>query len=43
MILERVGGRVEVSDAPLGGARFAVAVPRRGPAFQAGNQRGARQ
>jgi signal transduction histidine kinase len=29
MILERVGGRVEVGDAPLGGARFAITVPRR--------------
>ena len=29
MILERVGGRVDVGDAPLGGARFSVTVPRR--------------
>lgn len=27
MILERAGGRVEIRDSPLGGARFAVAVP----------------
>jgi signal transduction histidine kinase len=28
MILERAGGRVEIHDSPLGGARFAVTVPR---------------
>ena len=30
MILERVGGRVDVEGAPSGGARFVVTVPRRG-------------
>ncbi len=30
MILERVGGRVDVGDAPLGGARFSLVIPRRG-------------
>lgn len=29
LMLERVGGRVEVVDAPLGGARFALSIPRR--------------
>jgi signal transduction histidine kinase len=29
MILERVGGRVDVCSSPLGGARFTVTVPRR--------------
>jgi signal transduction histidine kinase len=29
MLLERVGGRVEVAESPLGGARFSVSVPRR--------------
>lgn len=29
MILERVGGRVEAGDAPGGGARFSVTIPRR--------------
>jgi signal transduction histidine kinase len=28
MILERTGGRVEILDSPLGGARFAVTIPR---------------
>jgi signal transduction histidine kinase len=28
MILERAGGRVEVRDSPLGGARFALTLPR---------------
>ncbi len=28
MILERAGGRVDIQDSPLGGARFAVTVPR---------------
>jgi signal transduction histidine kinase len=28
MILERAGGRVEIKDSPLGGARFALTVPR---------------
>ena len=30
IILERAGGRVEIRDAPRGGARFAVTIPRRG-------------
>jgi signal transduction histidine kinase len=30
MILERAGGRVELRVSPLGGARFAVTIPRRG-------------
>ena len=29
MILERVGGRVEIGDAPRGGARFLLTLPRR--------------
>ena len=29
LMLERAGGRVEIDDAPLGGARFALAIPRR--------------
>ena len=29
LILERAGGRVEVTESPLGGARFAVTIPRR--------------
>jgi signal transduction histidine kinase len=29
MILERAGGRVDVRESPLGGARFAVTIPRR--------------
>jgi signal transduction histidine kinase len=29
MLLERIGGRVEVTDAPCGGARFTITVPRR--------------
>ena len=29
LILERVGGSVEVSDSSLGGARFAIRIPRR--------------
>ena len=29
LILERVGGRVEAGDAPGGGARFTVTIPRR--------------
>jgi signal transduction histidine kinase len=28
LMLERIGGRVEVGDSPLGGARFAVTIPR---------------
>jgi signal transduction histidine kinase len=28
MILERAGGRVEIMESPLGGARFAVTIPR---------------
>lgn len=29
LIVERAGGRVEVEDSPLGGARFIVVIPRR--------------
>jgi signal transduction histidine kinase len=32
MILERAGGRLDVHDSPLGGVRFAIAVPRAGAA-----------
>ncbi|MDB5043190.1 MAG: hypothetical protein JWN27_3916 [Candidatus Eremiobacteraeota bacterium] len=28
LILERAGGRVDVEDSPLGGARFVLTVPR---------------
>lgn len=31
LIVERAGGRVDVTDGPLGGARFAVSVPRAEP------------
>lgn len=30
MMLERVGGRIDVTDAPGGGARFIASIPRRG-------------
>jgi signal transduction histidine kinase len=29
MMLERIGGRVEIGDAPHGGARFTLTLPRR--------------
>jgi hypothetical protein len=38
MILERSGGRVEAAESPLGGARFAVTVPRRDSPAQRNGQ-----
>ena len=35
MILERAGGRVEIRESPLGGARFAVTIPRTDPSPEA--------
>jgi two-component system sensor histidine kinase PhoQ len=36
LILERAGGRVEIADSPLGGARFAVTLQRLEPMVRYG-------